>query len=135
MPDPALLRPGRFDRQVLVDRPDRIGRREILRGHAVKVQLAPNVDLDQIAGLTPGFTGADLANLVIEAAIVATQRNGGKPPEPRNAAGRQWLFQRGSSSTRTNSPSISLRKRRRNVAIVSWSGCSFAVMNRNATES
>ena len=74
--DPALLRPGRFDRQVVVDRPDRAGRREILKVHVAKVQLAPNVDLDQIAGLTPGFTGADLANLVNEAAIVATRRNG-----------------------------------------------------------
>ncbi len=74
--DPALLRPGRFDRQVLVDRPDRAGRREILKVHAAKVRLAANLDLDQIAGLTPGFTGADLANLVNEAAIVATRRNG-----------------------------------------------------------
>jgi len=74
--DPALLRPGRFDRQVLVDRPDRTGRREILKVHVAKVQLAPNVDLDQIAGLTPGFTGAALANLVNEAAIVATRRKG-----------------------------------------------------------
>ena len=73
--DPALLRPGRFDRQVLVDRPDRIGRREILKVHATKVRLASGVDLDQIAALTPGFTGADLANLVNEAAIVATRRN------------------------------------------------------------
>jgi len=70
------LRPGRFDRQVLVDRPDRPGRREILNVHAAKVRLAADVDLDQIAGLTPGFTGADLANLVNEAAIVATRRNG-----------------------------------------------------------
>jgi cell division protease FtsH len=74
--DPALLRPGRFDRQVLVDRPDRAGRREILKVHVAKVKLAANVDLDQIAGLTPGFTGADLANLVNEAAIVATRRHG-----------------------------------------------------------
>ncbi|MGO9401711.1 MAG: ATP-dependent zinc metalloprotease FtsH [Xanthobacteraceae bacterium] len=74
--DPALLRPGRFDRQVLVDRPDRAGRREILKVHAAKVQLAANIDLDQIAALTPGFTGADLANLVNEAAIVATRRKG-----------------------------------------------------------
>src|SRR5271169_4393776 len=74
--DPALLRAGRFDRQVLVDRPDRAGRREILKVHAAKVRLAANVDLDQIAGLTPGFTGADLANLVNEAAIVATRRDG-----------------------------------------------------------
>jgi len=74
--DPALLRPGRFDRQVLVDRPDRAGRREILKVHVAKVKLAANADLDQIAGLTPGFTGADLANLVNEAAIVATRRRG-----------------------------------------------------------
>jgi cell division protease FtsH len=74
--DPALLRAGRFDRQVLVDRPDRKGRVEILRVHVRKVQLAPYVDLDVIAGLTTGFTGADLANLVNEAAIIATRRNG-----------------------------------------------------------
>jgi cell division protease FtsH len=72
--DPALLRPGRFDRQVLVDRPDRSGRLEILEVHVAKVRLADGVDLDQIAGLTTGFTGADLANLVNEAAIVATRR-------------------------------------------------------------
>src|SRR6266446_4973880 len=74
--DPALLRPGRFDRQVLVDRPDRSGRLEILKVHISKVRLAEGVDLDQIAGLTTGFTGADLANLVNEAAIVATRRTG-----------------------------------------------------------
>ena len=74
--DPALLRAGRFDRQVLVDRPDRKGRIEILKVHVRKVQLAPQIDLDAIAGLTTGFTGADLANLVNEAAIVATRRNG-----------------------------------------------------------
>jgi cell division protease FtsH len=73
--DPALLRAGRFDRQVLVDRPDRKGRLEILKVHARKVQLAPDIDLDAIAGLTTGFTGADIANLVNEAAIVATRRN------------------------------------------------------------
>jgi hypothetical protein len=72
--DPALLRPGRFDRQVLVDRPDRLGRLQILKVHVAKVRLADGVDLDQIAGLTTGFTGADLANLVNEAAIVATRR-------------------------------------------------------------
>jgi cell division protease FtsH len=74
--DPALLRPGRFDRQVLVDRPDRSGRLEILKVHIGKVRVADGIDLDQIAGLTPGFTGADLANLVNEAAIVATRRKG-----------------------------------------------------------
>src|SRR6266699_1575538 len=73
--DPALLRPGRFDRQVLVDRPDRSGRLEILKVHVAKIRLAQGVDLDQIAGLTTGFTGADLANLVNEAAIVATRRS------------------------------------------------------------
>jgi len=73
--DPALLRAGRFDRQVLVDRPDRKGRLEILKVHVRKVQLAPDIDLDAIAGLTTGFTGADIANLVNEAAIVGTRRN------------------------------------------------------------
>jgi len=73
--DPALLRPGRFDRQVLVDRPERSGRLAILKVHVAKIKLAANVDLDQIAALTVGFTGADIANLVNEAAIVATRRN------------------------------------------------------------
>jgi cell division protease FtsH len=73
--DPALLRAGRFDRQVLVDRPDHAGRFAILKVHVVKIQLAPDVDLDQVAGMTTGFTGADLANLVNEAAIAATRRN------------------------------------------------------------
>jgi cell division protease FtsH len=74
--DPALLRAGRFDRQVLVDRPDRAGREAILAVHTRKVKLAPGVKLDQVAALTPGFTGADLANLVNEAALVATRRGG-----------------------------------------------------------
>lgn len=73
--DPALLRAGRFDRQVLVDRPDKVGRVEILKVHTRKVQLADDVKLDQIAALTPGFTGADLANLVNEAALIATRHN------------------------------------------------------------
>jgi cell division protease FtsH len=72
--DPALLRAGRFDRQVVVDRPDRGGRIAILRVHARSIRLAPDVDLDVVAGLTPGFTGADLANLVNEAALRATRR-------------------------------------------------------------
>lgn len=74
--DPALLRPGRFDRQVLVDRPDRKGRTDILKVHAGKVRLASDLDLDAVAAITVGFTGADLANLVNEAAIVATRRQG-----------------------------------------------------------
>jgi len=72
--DPALLRAGRFDRQILVDRPDRAGRVQILKVHAKKVTLAPDVDLEHVAALTPGFTGADLANLVNEAALLATRR-------------------------------------------------------------
>ena len=72
--DPALLRAWRFDRQVLVDRPDRSGRVAILRVHAKKVPLARELDLDSVAALTPGFTGADLANLVNEAALRATRR-------------------------------------------------------------
>ena len=72
--DPALLRAGRFDRQVLVDRPDKKGRLQVLEVHARKVQLAKDVDLEPIAALTPGFTGADLANLVNEAALLATRR-------------------------------------------------------------
>jgi len=73
--DPALLRAGRFDRQVAVDRPDRIGREQILKVHTRKVLLATDVKLDEVAALTPGFTGADLANLVNEAALVATRRS------------------------------------------------------------
>jgi len=73
--DPALLRAGRFDRQVLVDRPDRAGRVQILNVHLKKVRLAPDVDPEKIAGLTTGFSGADLATLVNEAALVATRRN------------------------------------------------------------
>ena len=75
--DPALLRAGRFDRQVLVDRPDRLGRVQILAVHVKRVQLDPDVDLDAVASLTPGFTGADLANLVNEAALLATRRSAG----------------------------------------------------------
>ena len=74
--DPALLRAGRFDRQVLVDRPERSGRAAILKVHIGKVKLAPGVDLDAIAAITTGFTGADLANLVNEAALLATRRGG-----------------------------------------------------------
>jgi cell division protease FtsH len=73
--DPALLRPGRFDRQVLVDRPDLNGREEILRLHAQKVRLSPNVDLRTIAARTPGFVGADLANIINEAALLAARQD------------------------------------------------------------
>jgi len=72
--DPALLRPGRFDRQVVVDRPDRRGREKILAIHARTVKLGPDVDLRAIAARTPGFAGADLANVVNEAALLAARR-------------------------------------------------------------
>jgi cell division protease FtsH len=73
--DPALLRPGRFDRQIVVDRPDLAGRRRILEVHARGKPLAPGADLDVLARRTPGFTGADLANLLNEAAILTARRN------------------------------------------------------------
>jgi cell division protease FtsH len=73
--DPALLRAGRFDRQILVDRPDKIGRVAILRVHTRGLTLVPDLALEQVAALTPGFTGADLANLCNEAALAATRRS------------------------------------------------------------
>lgn len=72
--DPALLRPGRFDRQILVDRPDKIGREAILKVHMKKIQAAPDVDVEKLAGMTPGMVGADLANLINEAALLAVRR-------------------------------------------------------------
>src|SRR5262249_57437360 len=73
--DPALLRPGRFDRQVLVDKPDVKGREEILRIHVRNVKIADNVGLRVIAARTAGFAGADLANLVNEAALLAARND------------------------------------------------------------
>ncbi len=73
--DTALRRPGRFDRQIVVDRPDKIGREAILKVHARNVKLAENVDLATVAARTPGFAGADLANLVNEAALLAARQN------------------------------------------------------------
>ncbi len=73
--DPALLRPGRFDRQVLVDRADKIGRLAILRVHAKQVVLGPDADLEIIAAMTPGFSGADLANIINEATLLTVRRN------------------------------------------------------------
>ena len=77
MLDQALMRPGRFDRQVLVDRPDVRGREDILRVHVKNVKLDPSVKLDQVAAITPGFVGADLANLVNEAALLAARKDKG----------------------------------------------------------
>ena len=73
--DPALLRPGRFDRQIVVDWPDVRGREGILKVHTRNIPLADDVDLKQIARATPGMAGADLANLVNEAALLAARRN------------------------------------------------------------
>lgn len=73
--DPALLRPGRFDRHILVDRPDKIGREEILRVHLKNIVVDHEVNVEIIAGMTPGFVGADLANLANEAALLAVRRN------------------------------------------------------------
>jgi cell division protease FtsH len=73
--DPALLRPGRFDRQIIIDMPSKEGREEILKLHAQKVKLGPNADLSRIARGTPGFSGADLANLLNEAALLAARTN------------------------------------------------------------
>ena len=72
--DPALLRPGRFDRQVVVDRPDRVGRKKILDVHTRGKPISQTVDIEALAGQTPGFTGADLANLVNEAALLAARK-------------------------------------------------------------
>ncbi len=73
--DPALLRPGRFDRQIVIDRPDIVGREAILKVHVKGIKLAKEVDLRYIARQTPGFSGADLANLANEAALLAARRN------------------------------------------------------------
>jgi cell division protease FtsH len=73
--DPALLRPGRFDRQIVVDRPDRLGRKQILEVHTRGKPLAKDIDLDALAGQTPGFTGADLANLINESALLTARSN------------------------------------------------------------
>lgn len=73
--DPALLRPGRFDRQILVDRPDKVGRADILKVHLNKIKAVEELDVDVLAGMTSGMVGADLANLVNEAALLSVRRN------------------------------------------------------------
>ena len=73
--DPALLRPGRFDRHVLVDRPDKVGREQILQVHLKKIKTVRGLDVEKLANMTPGMVGADLANLVNEAALLAVRRN------------------------------------------------------------
>jgi len=73
--DPALLRPGRFDRHILVDRPDKKGRMDILKVHLKKIKTGPDVDIEKLANMTSGMVGADLANLVNEAALLAVRHN------------------------------------------------------------
>jgi len=73
--DPALLRPGRFDRQILVDRPDKIGREQILRVHLKNIKVVKGLEIEKVAAMTPGMVGADLANLVNEAALLAVRKN------------------------------------------------------------
>ena len=110
--DPALLRPGRFDRQIVVDRPDRNGRRKILEVHAKGKPLASEVDLDALAAGTPGFTGADLANLVNEAALLAARR-GKKIDRAGGARGRDHARdRRPREEARACSPSTSARSPR-----------------------
>jgi len=107
--DAALLRPGRFDRQVLVDRPDRVGRAAILRVHARKVQVGTDVDMDEIASRTPGFAGADLANIVNEGALLAARRN--KPAVTRSEL--EEAIERVSAGLERKSRIISPEERRR----------------------
>ena len=85
--DPALLRPGRFDRQVVVDRPDRKGRKQILEVHTRGKPLAKEIDLDALAGQTPGFTGADLANLINEAALLTARSEQARDHDARARGG------------------------------------------------
>lgn len=85
--DPALLRSGRFDRQIMIDKPDRKGREEILKIHMQKVTWVKDLSIEKIAGLTTGFSGADLANLVNEAALIATRRGAEKVEERDFTAG------------------------------------------------
>lgn len=102
--DAALLRAGRFDRQVVVDRPEHKGRLDILRVHTRKVKLAPDVSLDDIAGITTGFTGADLANLVNEAAIIATRRGGDSVSEADMTAAVERIVAGSERKTRLLNP-------------------------------
>ncbi|SEQ59943.1 ATP-dependent zinc metalloprotease FtsH [Thalassovita taeanensis] len=102
--DAALLRSGRFDRQVVVDRPERKGRVDILKVHTRKVKLARDVELDKIAGITTGFTGADLANLVNEAAIIATRRGADSVSEADMTAAVERIVAGAERKTRLLNP-------------------------------
>lgn len=107
--DSALLRPGRFDRQVVIDLPDVKGREEILKIHAAKIKLDPSVDLETVAKITPGCSGADLANLLNEGAIIAARRNESLVTMADIDEARDKVFLEGNAAsswipTRKNSP-------------------------------
>ena len=87
--DQALLRAGRFDRQVIVGNPDLIGRQQILRIHSKNVKLTPDFDIERAARMTPGFSGADLANIMNEAALLAARRNADAVDDPRLRGGHR----------------------------------------------
>src|SRR5439155_1580591 len=113
--DPALLRPGRFDRQVVIDRPDLEGRKGILRVHARGKPLDPTVELDVIARRTPGFTGADLANVINEGALLTARRGKSAVPRttstgPRRSPGR-WSPSTGCRTAWVPSPWARSRSR------------------------
>jgi cell division protease FtsH len=112
--DPALLRAGRFDRQALVDRPDKKGREQILAVHLKKAKLGSDVRPEELAALTPGFTGADLANLINEAALLATRRNGDAVTMP-------------TSPTRSSASSPAWRSA--TVCSIQWSGALWRTMS------
>ena len=100
--DPALLRAGRFDRQVVIDRPDLKGREKILQVHTRHVKLAPDVDLSAVAARTPGFVGADLANLVNEAALRAARDGKGRGRHGRTSTRPSTAWSPGSSASRAS---------------------------------
>ena len=131
--DPALLRPGRFDRHVLVDRPDIRGREDILKVHIKKVKIDSEVSLKDVAGITSGFVGADLANLVNEAALLAARKSKRNRDHGRVQRGRGTRHRRlgeapADHARRGEDPRGLSRKRPR-------SGCSLPAQHRPGPQS
>jgi cell division protease FtsH len=118
--DPALLRPGRFDRHILVDRPDLKGREDILRVHSSRVKLAPGVDIKVLASMTPGMVGADIANIVNEAALLAARKN----KEAIEMADFEEAIERAIAGLEKKSRVINKRERE----IVAYHECGHAVV-------
>ena len=129
--DPALLRPGRFDRQIVVDRPDRKGRKQILEVHTRGKPLAKEIDLDALAGQTPGFTGADLANLINEAALL-TARSGKREITHARARGGDHA---GDRRPREEDPRDVARRSASSPPTTRWATRSSATCCRTATRS